>query len=404
MKLNHQTSVMALFLVCAVVILVSPNHISSHEPVTTNIRFNKEVVRIFQRHCLACHQPGGPTNVSLDSYGNARPWARAFKEEVLEKRMPPFQAVKGFGNFHNDYALTQHEIDQIVAWVEGGVPKGDAKDLPANPKSEGGWTRGRPDLELPVKTEANSSTEIHRCIAVPTGIKRARWVSAIDFHPADAATVHCVSFAISNKPVNDSTDCESVGDSFGSWLPGQDLSDWPNGAARLLPAGSNVVMQVHYLKGSHPPAESSIGIYFARSPMPRSLRTLSIRAANETVNAGEGRHRVTATYTLNRPADVLGIRPLLFPFAKSVEVIAYRPSGLSETLVWVQDYRYDWQPEYRFKAPVTLPRGTRVEVVAYLDNSDKNSNNPSRPAMTIRFDSALCELFVVDANAVLHKK
>ena len=129
-------SLVALFFTSAVVILVSPNHISSHEPVTTNIRFNKEVVRIFQRHCLACHQPGGPTNVSLDSYANARPWARAFKEEVLEKRMPPFQAVKGFGNFHDDYALTQHEIDQIVAWVEGGVPKGDDKDLPVNTKSK----------------------------------------------------------------------------------------------------------------------------------------------------------------------------------------------------------------------------------------------------------------------------
>jgi hypothetical protein len=89
MKPNHQTSVMALFLVCAVVILVSPNHISSHEPVTTNIRFNKEVVRIFQRHCLACHQQGGPTNVSLDSYGNARPWARAFKKKFSKKECLP---------------------------------------------------------------------------------------------------------------------------------------------------------------------------------------------------------------------------------------------------------------------------------------------------------------------------
>jgi len=84
--------------------------------------FNKEIVRIFQRHCLACHNSGTITDISLANYAQARPWAKAFKEEVLEKRMPPYQAVKGFGRFHDDYSLTQREIDQIVSWVEGGAP------------------------------------------------------------------------------------------------------------------------------------------------------------------------------------------------------------------------------------------------------------------------------------------
>lgn len=103
---------------------------SSHEPVTTGIRFNKEIVRIFQDHCLACHQPGSNTKVFLQNYTSARPWAKAIKEEVLERRMPPQQVVKGFGRFEDDYGLTQHEVEQIVAWVDGGTPKGDDKDLP----------------------------------------------------------------------------------------------------------------------------------------------------------------------------------------------------------------------------------------------------------------------------------
>jgi len=111
-------------------ILLGTHPTSSHEPVTTKIRFNKEIVRIFQDHCLACHQPGSNTKVFLQNYASARPWARAIKEEVLERRMPPSQAVKGFGQFEDDYGLTQHEVDQIVAWVDGGTPKGDDKDLP----------------------------------------------------------------------------------------------------------------------------------------------------------------------------------------------------------------------------------------------------------------------------------
>src|SRR6185503_18457341 len=122
-------SSLALLSFGALIILFVPRGTVSHEPVTTNLRFNKEIVRIFQKHCLACHQHSGTTDVVLSDFVSARPWAKAFKEEVLERRMPPFQAVKGFGTFHDDYTLTQHEMDQIVGWVEGGAPKGEDKDL-----------------------------------------------------------------------------------------------------------------------------------------------------------------------------------------------------------------------------------------------------------------------------------
>ena len=134
---------------------------SSHEPVTTGIRFNKEVVRIFQDHCLACHQPGSNTKVLLHNYASARPWARAIKEEVLERRMPPQQVVKGFGQFDDDYGLTQHEVEQIVAWVDGGTPKGDDKDLPPEKVATTDDSRIRglkilslhADEEIPAKAE-----------------------------------------------------------------------------------------------------------------------------------------------------------------------------------------------------------------------------------------------------------
>jgi len=119
-----------LSFLCFLAILLGTHPTSSHEPVTTKIRFNKEIVRIFQDHCLGCHQPGSNTKVFLHNYASARPWARAIKEEVLERRMPPVQALKGFGRFEDDYGLTQHEVDQIVAWVDGGTPKGNDKDLP----------------------------------------------------------------------------------------------------------------------------------------------------------------------------------------------------------------------------------------------------------------------------------
>lgn len=102
----------------------------AHDPITTKLTWSSEIVRIMHRRCAACHRPGGKAPMSLLTYEESRPWAKAIKEEVLERRMPPWGAVKGFGEFADDRGLTQDEIHTLADWVEGGAPEGDAKYLP----------------------------------------------------------------------------------------------------------------------------------------------------------------------------------------------------------------------------------------------------------------------------------
>src|SRR5215208_7765478 len=130
----------------------------AHEPITTRVRFNKEVVRALRRSCLGCHRPGGIA-MSLATYEEARPWAKAIKEEMLEKRMPPWHAVKGYGEFRNAPLITQREIDMIVNWVEGGAPKGDDKDLPTEPLYSDDWQLGKPDLILKPESVSNITAD-----------------------------------------------------------------------------------------------------------------------------------------------------------------------------------------------------------------------------------------------------
>src|SRR5580658_9403353 len=101
-----------------------------HDIITTPITFDREIARIVYSRCAGCHHPGGAA-FSLMTYKEARPWAEAVKEEVLARRMPPWGAVKGFGDFRNDQALTAEQLELIGSWANGGVPEGDAKDLPA---------------------------------------------------------------------------------------------------------------------------------------------------------------------------------------------------------------------------------------------------------------------------------
>src|SRR5580700_10767185 len=107
-------------------------HSSAHDVITTPITFSREISRLVYSRCAVCHRPGGSA-FSLLTYAEARPWAKAIKDEVLERRMPPWGAVKGFGEFRDDQGLTEEQLELIGDWVEGGAPEGDPKYLPKTP-------------------------------------------------------------------------------------------------------------------------------------------------------------------------------------------------------------------------------------------------------------------------------
>jgi hypothetical protein len=123
--------------------------LSAHDVISTKITWSREISRIVYKRCASCHHEGGPT-FSLMTYQEARPWAKAIKEEVLERRMPPFDAVKGFGELRNDKAITQEELHLIADWVEGGSPEGEPTLLPKPPD----FTTQADPADKPPKTGA----------------------------------------------------------------------------------------------------------------------------------------------------------------------------------------------------------------------------------------------------------
>jgi hypothetical protein len=385
--------------------LLFPRSGSTHEPITTKVTFNKEIVRIFQRNCLGCHSVGKiKADIPLTTYEEARPWAKAIKEEVLEKRMMPYQAVKGYGAFQHDYILPQRDLDLIISWVEGGAPRGEDKDYPRQAIDQilkgDGWTLGQPDLilepESATKIAAEGADEV-RCFALPVKSNEGRWISAFDFQPGNGAVVYSASFFIergARKGRNRTADSCAAGgeatnlESLGQWVPGQAVNHLPNGIGRLLPANSSVLLKIHYRKNGEVTTDRSrLGLYFANDRINKAARTVIIGPHGKTAIADKG--RVRATHTVTAPTEALAIRPLLFPDAESMEARAYRPDGTIEVLIWAKRYRFNWQPVYYFRRPMALPKGTRIEVTAYLGSSEGGSGSSSGP---------LCEI-ILTANS-----
>jgi hypothetical protein len=396
---------------------------SAHEPITTRVRFNKEMVRILQRSCLGCHHPGGIA-FSLATYDDARPWAKAIKEEVLEKRMPPWHAVKGYGDFSNAPSLTQRDIDLIVNWVEGGAPKGDDQDLPAGPLFSTDWQLGKPDLIL--KPEAASSiaayADEYRTFVLPTNVKEDRWLTGIDVLPGNASVVHCATvylltpedgphsgtapqagtmMQVKSEEAEWSRSIEVPRNAvvLATWIPGQRPFTFEPGIAQLMPRGSRLAIKVHY-RGSGEPAKdvSAVALYFSKTAAIKRVSEITIKGTDAVITAAARPRRIVSSFTTQTDIEAIAVRPFAHPVIASLQATAYRPDGSQEVLIWVRGNQSDWQQTYHLKKPALLPRGTRVEIIVYLD-SDGESSSDMMPGRWAELNQPLCTLLTTSIEA-----
>src|ERR1700694_415063 len=155
--------------------------------------FTKDVAPILQRNCQTCHRPGEAAPFSLLTYEQARPWAKAIKSAVLQKKMPPWCADPKFGKFSNEASLSQREIDTLVAWVDAGAPLGDPKDMPAPKQFVEGWKIPKPDIifQLPKPFSVPATGVLqYRYVIIPTGFTKDTWVEQAQARPTNHSAVH----------------------------------------------------------------------------------------------------------------------------------------------------------------------------------------------------------------------
>jgi hypothetical protein len=131
---------------CVVVLAIASAAVAadlSPAPVT----FHKDVLPVLQGHCQTCHRPGQAGPMSFLTYDSTRPWAKAIKEAVVTRKMPPWFADPNVGHFQNDASLKQADIDTLVKWADGGAPQGNANDAPPPVQWPEGW-QIQPDVVL----------------------------------------------------------------------------------------------------------------------------------------------------------------------------------------------------------------------------------------------------------------
>ena len=378
----------------------------SAAPAPKEATFHKHVEPVLQARCQTCHRPGEAAPMSLLTYKDARPWAKAIKEAVLVRKMPPWFADPKHGQFANDSRLSQDEIDTLTAWVDGGAKEGDLKDAPKPLTFTEGWAMGQPDavVEMPNAVEVPASGTVdYTYIVVPTGFTEDKWIETAEVRPGAKSVVHHIVMLVRPPGVKYLPDAkpgipylppkqegkhqEDTGkgqfqftgavEMIGVYVPGGLPYKVGPGQARFIPKGSDLVFQMHYTtNGKAAGDRSRIGFIFAKEPPKERVVNTFVANLNLHIPPGVADHAVTARVTLYEDTKLLSLFPHMHVRGKGFEYKATYPTGETETLLTVPRYDFNWQLTYYLKEPKVLPKGTVLECVATFDNSPNNPFNP----------------------------
>jgi hypothetical protein len=366
------------------------------DPVT----FHKDVLPILQNNCQSCHRPGEVAPMSLLTYQDARPWARAIKAAVVTRQMPPWFADPKVGHFKNARMLTDGQIQTLSAWADQGAPEGNPKDAPAALQFHDGWNL-KPDIivEMPKPYQLPASGTInYKFVLVKTNFPEDMWISAAEMRPGDPEVLHhgkvwvrppgssWMARATPGEAYENETQRMYIGrnameegnDILGKFNPGLGAQHFDvEGAAKFVPKGSDLVFELHYTTSGKPAADASkLGLVLARNPPPRRyFFHAGPTALNLVIPPRDGNAEVVSELTIDQDAKLVYAQPHMHVRGKDFEMRVIYPTGESETVLKGK-WDFEWQLGYEFAKPIVLPKGTRLVAISHFDNSANNPYNP----------------------------
>ncbi len=401
--------------------------------------FYRDVVPILQERCQLCHRAEGIAPMRFETYEQTRPFAAAIAAAAKNRSMPPWFADPVIGHFSNDPSLTTEQIAALVAWAEGGAPAGNRHDAPPPRHWAESWTIPQPDLILkmpkavpiPARGDVEYTYEI-----LPTGFKTDRWVRSVEILPQMRANVHhavvyvrppdskWMQHAPIGTPFTASTLSDPDDRRGANWTdsdvllvyaPGSSPDDWPETMAKFIPAGSDLVFQMHYTTNGHAGTDrTSVGLIFSKHPPAQRVLTLQLTNDHFVIPPGVPDYRVEADGTLPNDATLLSFFPHMHLRGKEFQYnIIHKPANPKERpdqeiepLLDVH-YHFHWQMSYRLAKPRLLKAGTELQAVAWFDNSPDNPHNPD-PDASVRwgeqtYDEMMVGFFDVAVAAGLDK-
>src|SRR6185295_5484500 len=371
----------------ALVVLIAFPQFTNAQSANSAVTFTKDIAPIFQEKCQACHRADSMAPMSLVTYDEARPWAKAIRERVITRQMPPWHIDKTIGiqKFRNDRSLSDAQIATIVKWVDAGAPKGDEKDMPAAKvwpdESKWGFAElfGPPDLVIksPDWTVPPVALDAWYKPVVDTGLAEPRWVRAIEIHPATVKgrkiTHHALArlqqTEVTNAAVNPDDNASGAGQAglFMEWAVGKQGEIMRPNSGKLMLPGSKIIFEMHYhAVGEQITDHVELGIYFyPKGQEPKYRQTLaalqSVAGGSRNIDIAPNSTFVSQNFIPMRAAGrIENFQPHMHLRGKAMLMEAILPTGQTVMLSHVNNFNFNWHNNYVYADDVAplLPKGT----------------------------------------------
>ncbi len=397
---------------------------AADEPVT----FSKHVLPILQKNCQSCHRPGQIAPMSLVTFRETRPWARSMKAKVESRQMPPWFADPAHGPFANDRSLSQNDIEIISKWADAGAPEGDPKDAPPPVEWPADGWQIKPDIIVrgpEFRVPAHTKNDVVEWVTylLPSGFTKDTWITSLEIKPSVLPVTHHICFTfqahkpdakyyVPNWSESDRDDegaaikadapatprigggggsgrqaGTDVGGGFNCYVPGRAADDYrPFGAGKLIPAGTDISVQVHYTPiGKEVVDRPLIGFTVAdKAPAKRWMSYGIVGGGPDFAIPPNEADYKSPPFDLTFTADVelVEFMPHMHVRGKSMTYHLVYPDGRDQVVLSVPKYDFNWQLLYQPANRIRVPKGTRMYVEAFYDNSKANRFNPN-PERTV---------------------
>ncbi|MBK1875282.1 tetratricopeptide repeat protein [Pelagicoccus mobilis] len=387
-----------IFALLAVSLPALPALASDLEPT-----FAKDIAPIIYENCVDCHNPNGVGPFSFTSYEQVRRRSQQILDVLEDGFMPPWMPAHGYGpKLKDTRSISDEEIALLRHWHGAGRPAGNLAEAPAVPIQKDGWTYGEPDLVIEMQEAYTLSAEgmdQFRNFVMPIPIGEKRYLKALEFLPESRLAVHHAVIAFDPTPASrmqdaadplpgyESMDLGGALRPFGhliGWTPGQVPYETYPGTSFPLTPGVDLVVQLHMLpSGKEEQIAPRIGLYFTDEPPTEMSMVIQLRANAIDIPPGEKNYEIEERFTLPITTHALGIFPHAHFLGKDMRIWIESPEGEKDWLLRIPDWDFNWQSDYRYQEPVTLPQGSEIVMRYSYDNSADNIRNPSSPPVRV---------------------
>lgn len=355
----------------------------------------------------------------FQTYRETRTFAQLIKKATANRTMPPWFADACCGHFSNDPSLSDGQIRILSRWADEGAPEGSIADAPPPVRWAGGWNIGTPDavLRMTAAKRIRASGDIpYQYIIIPTGFKTDRWVRMSEIRPGNRMVVHHAvayirepnSFWLRGAPVGVPFSADDLADPAlrrdAMWTasdillvyaPGSLPDQWPQDFAKLVPAGSDIVLQMHYTThGTATSDHTSVGLVFSKAPPLKRVLTLQLTNDRFLIPPGDPDHHVEVHGSIPNDALLLSFFPHMHLRGKSFEYKLFRTGQAPRTLLRIPHYSFYWQLSYRLGEPIQLHPSDVLQALASFDNSRANLHNPDPDAAVTWGEQTWAEMMV----------